>query len=94
MSEKVIHEVRVIETEDGYRIEMKGDKARLRRMALGAARGPGRGPRQGRGRDGQGKGRGRAWRRRQAMLFGPWAWAAYDPESEQLEELDTPKNDG
>ena len=30
MSEKVIYEVRLIETEDGLRIEMKGDKERMR----------------------------------------------------------------
>jgi hypothetical protein len=35
MSEKVIHEVRVVETEDGFRIEIKGDKERLRAMGLG-----------------------------------------------------------
>jgi hypothetical protein len=32
MSEKVVHEIRVIETEDGFRIEMKGDKEQLRQM--------------------------------------------------------------
>ncbi len=36
MSEKVIHEVRVVETEDGFRIEIKGDKERLREMFKGA----------------------------------------------------------
>src|SRR5258707_11669606 len=30
--EKVIHEVRVVETEDGFRIEIKGDKERLKEM--------------------------------------------------------------
>ncbi len=34
-NEKVIHEVRVVETEDGYRIEIKGDKERLREMFSG-----------------------------------------------------------
>ncbi len=33
--EKVIHEVRVVETEDGFRIEIKGDKERLREMGFG-----------------------------------------------------------
>ncbi len=33
--EKVIHEVRVIETEDGFRIEIKGDKERLKEMGFG-----------------------------------------------------------
>ncbi len=30
MEEKVIHELRIVETEDGFRIEIKGDKERLR----------------------------------------------------------------
>ncbi|MBZ0290162.1 MAG: hypothetical protein K8I30_21240 [Anaerolineae bacterium] len=32
MNEKVTHEIRVIETEDGFRIELKGDKEELRRL--------------------------------------------------------------
>ncbi len=35
MEEKVIREFQVIETEEGYRIEMKGDKEALRRMLFG-----------------------------------------------------------
>ncbi len=31
-NEKVIHEVRVVETEDGFRIELKGDKEQLRQL--------------------------------------------------------------
>lgn len=31
MEERIIHEVRVIETDDGYRIEIKGDKDWIRR---------------------------------------------------------------
>jgi hypothetical protein len=38
MSEKVVHEVRVIETEDGFRIELKGDKEELRQMIFGGQR--------------------------------------------------------
>jgi len=34
MAEKVIQEVRIVETDDGFRIEIKGDKERLRQMAL------------------------------------------------------------
>ncbi len=33
--EKVIHEVRMVETDDGFRIEIKGDKERLREMGFG-----------------------------------------------------------
>jgi hypothetical protein len=32
MAEKVIHEIRIVETDDGFRIEIKGDKERLREM--------------------------------------------------------------
>ena len=35
MDEKIIHELRIIETEDGFRIEIKGDKERLREMGFG-----------------------------------------------------------
>ena len=38
MEEKVIREFQVIETEEGYRIEMKGDKALLRQMLFGGGR--------------------------------------------------------
>lgn len=32
--EKVIYELRIIETEDGFRVEMKGDKERLKAEGL------------------------------------------------------------
>ncbi len=32
MSEKVLHEVQIVETDDGFRIELKGDKEMLRQM--------------------------------------------------------------
>lgn len=35
MTEKVLHEVRFIETDDGFRIEVKGDKEKIRRMGFG-----------------------------------------------------------
>ncbi len=35
MTEKVIHEVRFIETDEGFRIEVNGDKERLRGMGFG-----------------------------------------------------------
>ena len=35
MAEKVIQEVRIVETDDGFRIEIKGDKERLRQMGIG-----------------------------------------------------------
>lgn len=33
--EKIINEIKVIETEDGYRIEIKGNKEAIRRMLSG-----------------------------------------------------------
>ncbi len=35
MTEKVIHEVRFIETDDGFRVEVKGDKERIKKMGFG-----------------------------------------------------------
>jgi hypothetical protein len=40
MSEKVLHEVQIVETEDGFRIELKGDKEMLRRMLFEQRRPP------------------------------------------------------
>ncbi len=41
MAEKVIHEYRLIETDDGYRIEIKGDKEQIKKWMMGRRR---RGP--------------------------------------------------
>ncbi len=38
MAEKVIHEYRIIETDDGYRIEIKGDKERIKKWIEGGPR--------------------------------------------------------
>lgn len=38
MAEKVIHEYRIIETDDGFRIEIKGDKERIRKWIEGRPR--------------------------------------------------------
>lgn len=35
MSEKIIHEVKLIETETGYRLEINGDKERIKQMGFG-----------------------------------------------------------
>jgi hypothetical protein len=75
--EKVIQEFRVIETEDGYRIEIKGDKEKIKSFMGGFG-----------GR----KHWRRRWRRRwhgpfawmRGMHFGgPWD---YEPEDEEDEE--------
>lgn len=43
MTEKVVGEIRFIETDDGFRIEVKGDKERLKEMGWGPGMGMGRG---------------------------------------------------
>lgn len=39
MSEKVVQAIEIIETDEGFRIELKGDKEELRRMIFGGERG-------------------------------------------------------
>jgi hypothetical protein len=75
MTEKVIHEVRVVETEDGFRIEVKGDKERLREMGCGPGMGFARRF-------------GRRFRHRGGPGFGPWWmcadwWAGEEPAEEE-----------
>ena len=80
MAEKVIHEVRFIETDDGFRIEVKGDKERMRQMGFGPGM-MGFGPRmRHHRRHGQGPGCGPGfgfWRH-----FGPWWEEDEEPEGE------------
>jgi len=79
--ENVITEIRVIETEDGFRIEVKGDKEKLRPFFSGAGgpeawhRGPWRG---GKGRWGFGFPPGFM------MHMAPWwgGWG-FEPEEEE-----------
>ena len=88
MAEKIIHEVRFIETDDGFRIEVKGDKERIRKMGFGP--GMGFGPFMG---CGPGRGRGRKWRhgRKHGHGMGGWMWGGWGehedfepaPESEE-----------
>jgi hypothetical protein len=82
MAEKVVHEVRVIETDDGFRVEVKGDKERIRRM-FEHGFGPGMGF----------KRAGRRFRRHGGMWghghgpgFGPW-WDE-EPEDEDAAPQD------
>ena len=96
VTEKVIHEVRFIETDDGFRIEVKGDKERLKEMGfgpgmMGFGHGMGFGPRMlfkrhRRGRHGR--------RRRFGPGFGPWAWWNhwFEEDDEDLTEDEPPKN--
>ncbi|HLY26091.1 MAG TPA: hypothetical protein VKQ72_07115 [Aggregatilineales bacterium] len=84
MADKVIHEVRIVETDDGFRIEIKGDKERLREMGFGKGGFPfggfgpggmGRGP-WGHGHHGHHgpRGFGFPWGRHHWGQGGPW-WA-------------------
>lgn len=61
MTEKVLHEFKLIETEDGFRVEVKGDKEKIKKMGFGRMFGMGMGFGPGRGRR-HGRGRGR-WRK-------------------------------
>lgn len=86
MTEKVIHEVRFIETDDGFRIEVKGDKERMKKMGFGPGMGfwPGMGfrPRMHFWRAGR-----RPWKHGHG--FGPpwmWGWWGEEPEGEESEE--------
>lgn len=79
MTEKVIHEVRFIETDDGFRIEVKGDKERMRDMGCGHGM-MGFGPmrfmhRRRHGRHGR--------RHRHGHGFGPWGWWWDDVEDDE-----------
>ena len=93
MAEKIIHEVRIVETDDGFRIEIKGDKERLREMGFGKGSFPfggfgpggmGRGP-WGHGRHGHHgpRGFGFPWARHHWGQGGPW-WAEDDEEEEPV----------
>ena len=78
--EKVIQEFRVIETDDGYRIEIKGDKDKIKSFMRGF---------------GGMKHRRRNWRRRWHGPFawmrgmhshGPWDFEPEDDEEEEMED--------
>ena len=93
MGEKVIHEVKFVETDDGFRIEFKGDKERLRKMGFGPGMGfdPAmrfklrhehfrhhhHGPRRG------------GW----GMGYGPWGWWWDDEPEEEGEPATGPEAD-
>jgi hypothetical protein len=81
MAEKIIHEVRVVETDDGFRIEVKGDKEHLKEMGFGHGFGPGmahrwmhRSHRRGGRRRGFGP---------MHHGFGPWWWHEEPVEGEE-----------
>jgi len=79
MAEKILHELRVIETDDGFRIEVKGDKERLKKMGLGPGMmgfGPGMmgfGPQMFFARRFRGR-HGHRPKHRFGRGHGPWGW--------------------
>jgi hypothetical protein len=79
--ENIISEFRVIETDDGFRIEIKGDKEKLRPFFTGAAfhgAGPWR--------------HGHGWRGPWGMFgrMGPW-WGSWGFEPEEGDKGDEPR---
>ncbi len=88
MSEKVIYEIRFIETEDGVRIEMKGDKERLHKLNF-----------ERRKRHHEERHEWREWMRwerrfRRPWCFGPWSWWGDEPESEEKPTSASPEDKG
>lgn len=86
MSDKILYEVRLVETDDGFRLEVKGDKEQLRGMGFGP-----RMMRFGSARRGFGPGMPFGWPRRHGRFRhrghhhhgpGPWNWAEGDPNAE------------
>ncbi len=86
MAEKIISEIRFIETEDGFRIEIKGDKERWRNMGFQPEMGFGSGRHQRRRGWHHGP-----WKRRHFGGFGPWMWR-WDCWGEDRDEEDSAKN--
>jgi len=96
MAEKVLHEVRFIETDDGFRIEFKGDKERMKEMwESGMESMNCMGPMPGMGFRHKMKGwhqARKAWKHGHGHGFmPPWMWGMCDEESE--EETETPPAD-
>ncbi len=87
MTEKVLHEVKLIETEDGFRFEIRGDKEKLREMIAlrgGKPCGLGFGPGFAMGRPGGPFSRRRGGRGPRGMGYdlGPW-WDTAPTEDEE-----------
>lgn len=88
MADKIIHEVRLIETDEGYRIEINGDKEKLSRMGFGPM---------GRWHGGPGHHRRGHHRRHRHRGFGPgfippWMWSGWAEEVDEDDEQDVPEN--
>jgi hypothetical protein len=84
MAEKILHEVRLIETDDGFRIEIKGDKEKIKKMGFGHLKGFGRRMHHRR-------------KARRARRYGhgygyvpPWMWGPWDEDYDEDEEVEDP----
>lgn len=80
--EKVINEFKVIETEDGFRIEIKGDKEAIRRMIGGFGPGSFRGKKHHSGGPGFGFGPGPRFWAGFSDWCGSWVWEEEDQEDQ------------
>jgi hypothetical protein len=81
MVEKVIHEVKFIETDDGYRIELKGDKENIKKMF---DHGMGFGHKTHGWRHAR-----KAWKHGPGFMMPPWMWCMGDEEAGVDEEAAT-----
>ena len=86
MTEKVLHEVRFIETDDGFRIEVKGDKEKIRQMGFGPGMmgfGPGM-------RHKRHRGHGRHRHGHHGMhRHGPKGWGWWWDDTDEVEDTDS-----
>lgn len=74
MAEKVISEIRLIETDDGFRLEVKGDKERMKKMGFFPGMwAPGMG-------GAWSFGRRHGFRHQGWRSHGPWGWWGEEPE--------------
>lgn len=74
MTEKVLHEIRFIETDDGFRLEINGDKEKMREMGFNPdMMGVGQGQHFSGFPVGPHRRRGPRRRRRRRQGRGPWA---------------------
>ncbi|MCA9932180.1 MAG: hypothetical protein KC419_27035 [Anaerolineales bacterium] len=102
MTEKVIHEVRFIETDEGYRIEINGDKDQMNRMGFDPERwlrrgmGFGFGARHGRHKHSR-RHHPRHEHRHHKMhgRFGhgfmpPWMWSEWSHDVAETDEAEAP----
>ena len=80
--EKVINEFKVIETDDGFRIEIKGDKEAIRRMMGGFGPHSFRGKKRHFGGPGFGFGFGPRFWAGFSDWGGPWSWEEEDREEQ------------